>query len=67
MPFPFEMLIWLVNLWIQVLCDILTSGGCPGDENEHQPFLYFAADDLEYQVGDDAKLPMAKYTSIATP
>nr|GMD38605.1 HAD-superfamily hydrolase, subfamily IIA, CECR [Ipomoea batatas] len=34
---------------IQVLCDILTSGGCPGDENEHQPFLFFAADDLEYQ------------------
>ncbi|XP_031090681.1 uncharacterized protein YKR070W-like [Ipomoea triloba] len=35
---------------IQVLCDILTSGGCPGDENEHQPFLFFAADDLEYQA-----------------
>nr|GMC58305.1 HAD-superfamily hydrolase, subfamily IIA, CECR [Ipomoea batatas] len=32
-----------------VLCNILTSGGCPGDDNEHQPFLFFAADDLEYQ------------------
>ncbi|CAI9091027.1 OLC1v1025944C1 [Oldenlandia corymbosa var. corymbosa] len=38
---------------IQVLCDILTSGGLPGgeiQENEHQPPLYFAADDLEYQA-----------------
>ncbi|KAK4366544.1 hypothetical protein RND71_014424 [Anisodus tanguticus] len=34
---------------IQVLCDILTSGGLPGKESEHQPYLYFAADDLEYQ------------------
>ncbi|PON64313.1 HAD-superfamily hydrolase, subfamily IIA, CECR [Trema orientale] len=34
---------------IQVLCDILTSGGLPGRENGHQPPLYFAADDLEYQ------------------
>ncbi|OIT39369.1 hypothetical protein A4A49_03621 [Nicotiana attenuata] len=36
---------------IQVLCDILTSGGLPGKECEHQPYLYFAADDLEYQAG----------------
>ena len=36
----------------QVLCDILTSGGLPGKENGHQPPLYFAADDLEYQVGN---------------
>lgn len=35
---------------IQVLCDILTSGGLPGEGNGHQPHLYFAADDLEYQV-----------------
>ncbi|XP_073119201.1 cardiolipin synthase (CMP-forming) / mitochondrial hydrolase fusion protein-like isoform X1 [Henckelia pumila] len=35
---------------IQVLCDILTSGGLPGQQNEHQPPLYFAADDLEYQA-----------------
>ncbi|KAL0317486.1 UNVERIFIED_CONTAM: hypothetical protein Sangu_2162900 [Sesamum angustifolium] len=35
---------------IQVLCDILTSGGVLGEENGQQPPLYFAADDLQYQV-----------------
>ncbi|XP_074286733.1 mitochondrial hydrolase YKR070W-like isoform X1 [Silene latifolia] len=35
---------------IQVLCDILRSGGLPGHENGDQPALYFAADDLEYQA-----------------
>ncbi|KAI9156350.1 hypothetical protein LWI28_004680 [Acer negundo] len=35
---------------IQVLCDILRSGGLPGRINGHQPPLYFAADDLEYQA-----------------
>lgn len=35
---------------IQVLCDILRSGGVPGKENGHQPHLYFAADDLQYQA-----------------
>lgn len=35
----------------QVLCDILRSGGLPGQANGQQPPLYFAADDLEYQVG----------------
>ncbi|KAH7537345.1 hypothetical protein FEM48_Zijuj03G0082700 [Ziziphus jujuba var. spinosa] len=35
---------------IQVLCDILRSGGLPGQKNGHQPPLYFAADDLEYQA-----------------
>ncbi|KAJ6842664.1 uncharacterized protein M6B38_297965 [Iris pallida] len=35
---------------IQVLCDILRSGGIPGREKGHQPPLYFAADDLEYQA-----------------
>ncbi|KAI3459018.1 hypothetical protein Pfo_015681 [Paulownia fortunei] len=35
---------------IQVLCDILTSGGVPGEKNGHQPPLYFAADDLQYQA-----------------
>nr|GEX42794.1 ankyrin repeat-containing protein [Tanacetum cinerariifolium] len=35
---------------IQVLCDILRSGGLPGEKSEHQPDMYFAADDLEYQV-----------------
>ncbi|KAL2227798.1 UNVERIFIED_CONTAM: putative CDP-alcohol phosphatidyltransferase class-I family protein [Sesamum indicum] len=35
---------------IQVLCDILTSGGVPEEENGQQPPLYFAADDLQYQA-----------------
>ncbi|GMG99373.1 hypothetical protein Nepgr_001213 [Nepenthes gracilis] len=35
---------------IQVLCDVLRSGGLPGTTNGHQPPLYFAADDLEYQA-----------------
>ncbi|KAL8257613.1 hypothetical protein R6Q59_029654 [Mikania micrantha] len=35
---------------IQVLCDILRSGGLPGEKSEHQPHMYFAADDLEYQA-----------------
>ncbi|XP_057989458.1 uncharacterized protein YKR070W isoform X4 [Hevea brasiliensis] len=35
---------------IQVLSDVLRSGGLPGQENGHQPPLYFAADDLEYQA-----------------
>ncbi|XP_068644122.1 mitochondrial hydrolase YKR070W [Aristolochia californica] len=36
---------------IQVLCDILRSGGLPGKGvGHHQPDLYFAADDLEYQA-----------------
>ncbi|XP_010253464.1 PREDICTED: uncharacterized protein YKR070W isoform X2 [Nelumbo nucifera] len=34
---------------IQVLCDILRTGGLPGRENGQQPRLYFANDDLEYQ------------------
>nr|XP_023876252.1 uncharacterized protein YKR070W-like isoform X1 [Quercus suber]POE81428.1 uncharacterized protein CFP56_05928 [Quercus suber] len=35
---------------IQVLCDILRSGGLPGKEIGHQPPLYFAHDDLNYQA-----------------
>nr|XP_043639412.1 uncharacterized protein YKR070W [Erigeron canadensis] len=35
---------------IQVLCDILRSGGLPGEKSDHQPHMYFAADDLEYQA-----------------
>ncbi|XP_022156690.1 uncharacterized protein YKR070W-like [Momordica charantia] len=35
---------------IQVLCDILRTGGLPGREFGHQPDLYFAHDDLEYQA-----------------
>ncbi|KAH9605718.1 hypothetical protein KSS87_007725 [Heliosperma pusillum] len=34
---------------IQVLCDILTTGGLPGGEPGTQPHLYFAHDDLKYQ------------------
>ncbi|GMY10706.1 hypothetical protein FCV25MIE_05945 [Fagus crenata] len=35
---------------IQVLCDILRTGGLPGKEIGHQPPLYFAHDDLAYQA-----------------
>ncbi|XP_057868854.2 uncharacterized protein YKR070W isoform X2 [Cryptomeria japonica] len=35
---------------IQVLCDVLRSGGLPGKSGGHQPPLFFAADDLEYQA-----------------
>ncbi|KAL6645771.1 hypothetical protein ACP70R_017379 [Stipagrostis hirtigluma subsp. patula] len=35
---------------LQVLCDILSTGGLPGSEKGDQPPLYFAADDLEYQA-----------------
>ncbi|KZV15014.1 hypothetical protein F511_39176 [Dorcoceras hygrometricum] len=34
---------------IQVLCDILSTGGLPGKERSSQPPLYFANDDLSYQ------------------
>ncbi|KAL7253031.1 hypothetical protein ACSBR1_007536 [Camellia fascicularis] len=40
---------------IQVLCDILRSGGLPAENNGHQPALYFAADDLEYQAAFPAE------------
>ncbi|XP_073113330.1 cardiolipin synthase (CMP-forming) / mitochondrial hydrolase fusion protein isoform X3 [Elaeis guineensis] len=35
---------------IQVLCDILRFGGLPGRDKGHQPPIYFASDDLEYQA-----------------
>ncbi|GAU27181.1 hypothetical protein TSUD_107710 [Trifolium subterraneum] len=35
---------------IQVLCDILKTGGLPGRNVGTQPHLYFANDDLEYQT-----------------
>jgi len=35
---------------LQVLCDILSTGGLPGSGKGDQPPLYFAADDLEYQA-----------------
>ncbi|XP_041992132.1 uncharacterized protein YKR070W-like [Salvia splendens] len=34
---------------IQVLCDILSTGGLPGREISSQPPVYFANDDLSYQ------------------
>lgn len=48
----------LIHELNQVLCDILRSGGFPGQENGHQPPLYFAADDLEYQVGNYDSIKM---------
>lgn len=35
---------------IQVLCDILRTGGLPGREIAHQPPIFFANDDLAYQA-----------------
>ncbi|KAF7054328.1 hypothetical protein CFC21_062028 [Triticum aestivum] len=35
---------------LQVLCDILSTGGLPGNGKGDQPPLYFSADDLEYQA-----------------
>ncbi|CAH9088079.1 unnamed protein product [Cuscuta epithymum] len=35
---------------IQVLCDILRTGGLPGREVAHQPPIFFANDDLAYQA-----------------
>lgn len=35
---------------LQVLCDILSTGGLPGNGKGDQPPLYFASDDLEYQA-----------------
>ncbi|KAJ3699473.1 hypothetical protein LUZ61_003178 [Rhynchospora tenuis] len=40
---------------IQVLCDILRTGGLPGQEKGDQPALYFASDDLEYQAAFPAE------------
>eukprot|EP00897_Mesotaenium_endlicherianum_P002182 jgi/Mesen1/1992/ME000147S01087 len=35
---------------LQVLCDVLRSGGLPGTTGGEQPHIYFAADDFEYQA-----------------
>lgn len=35
---------------IQVLCDVLRSGGFPGKRSACQPPIFFAADDFEYQA-----------------
>jgi hypothetical protein len=40
----------MFSLYVKVLCDILSTGGLPGNGKGDQPSLYFAADDLEYQV-----------------
>ncbi|XP_022746351.1 uncharacterized protein YKR070W-like isoform X2 [Durio zibethinus] len=40
---------------IQVLCDVLRSGGLHREANRNQPPLYFAADDLEYQAAFPSK------------
>ncbi|KAM6578761.1 hypothetical protein CsatB_030598 [Cannabis sativa] len=40
---------------IQVLCDILRTGGLPGREIGHQPELFFASDDLTYQAAFPAE------------
>ncbi|KAL8129879.1 hypothetical protein V2J09_019034 [Rumex salicifolius] len=47
------------SLDIQVLCDILRTGGLPGREVEvgFQPLVYFAHDDLKYQ----AKFPTERF------
>ncbi|KAH8948515.1 hypothetical protein BDL97_11G098100 [Sphagnum fallax] len=44
---------------LQVLCDVLRSGGLPGkaESESPQPPLFFAADDLEYQ----AKFPVTRF------
>ncbi|KAF3792118.1 putative CDP-alcohol phosphatidyltransferase class-I family protein C22A12-08c [Nymphaea thermarum] len=57
---------------IQVLCDVLRSGGLPGRENSHQPPLFFANDDLEYQVSQLCKLDRVhdnalEYTCFGKP
>ncbi|KAL1817149.1 mitochondrial hydrolase YKR070W isoform X1 [Daucus carota subsp. sativus] len=47
---------------IQVLCDILRTGGLPGTEIAHQPHLYFANDDIDYQaVFPSERLGMAAF------
>ncbi|KAJ0978189.1 hypothetical protein J5N97_013663 [Dioscorea zingiberensis] len=40
---------------IQVLCDILGFGGLPAKGRGHQPALFFASDDLEYQAAFPAE------------
>nr|TKV96737.1 hypothetical protein SEVIR_9G449100v2 [Setaria viridis] len=47
---------------LQVLFDILSTGGLPGSGKGDQPPLYFAADDLEYQ----SCAPMAGCISFRT-
>ncbi|RZC83812.1 hypothetical protein C5167_046600 [Papaver somniferum] len=52
---------------IQVLCDILRTGGLPGKEIGHQPPLYFAADDLEYQtILFPVNIPSVKWSCYST-
>lgn len=46
----------MIYSFTQVLCDILKTGGLPGKEKGHQPPLYFASDDLEYQVSRSLRI-----------
>ncbi|KAI3766872.1 hypothetical protein L2E82_16948 [Cichorium intybus] len=46
-----KQLLLLVTLLIDwSSCDILRSGCLPGEKCQHQPHMYFAADDLEHQA-----------------
>ncbi|KAL6508880.1 hypothetical protein OROHE_021439 [Orobanche hederae] len=49
---------------IQVLCDILSTGGLPGKNVSTQPPLFFANDDLSYQ---DIYPNVLEYTSYGKP
>ncbi|KAL6516505.1 hypothetical protein OROGR_019810 [Orobanche gracilis] len=49
---------------IQVLCDILSTGGLPGRNVSTQPPLFFANDDLSYQ---DIYPNVLEYTSYGKP
>ncbi|KAF1859492.1 hypothetical protein Lal_00010076 [Lupinus albus] len=54
---------------IQVLCDILKTGGLPGRNVGPQPHLYFANDDLEYQECSPCRIhhhPL-EYASFGKP
>lgn len=68
-PFALQIQSYITNLTdaffsflSQVLCDILRTGGLPGKEIGPQPLLYFANDDLDYQVMSD---PIPFYFSIS--
>lgn len=43
-------IVYTDRLHLQVLCDILSTGGLPGGAISTQPPLFFANDDLSYQV-----------------
>ncbi|KAG6631633.1 uncharacterized protein YKR070W isoform X4 [Carya illinoinensis] len=49
---------------IQVLCDILRTGGLPGREIGNQPPLYFAHDDLKYQLHVDHAIDESHFKTV---